>query len=63
MAFGASEELQQRVLTLLHGVGEATATALLAVAFPERHTIFDFRSTGSTTRKGERNGPAATWHT
>jgi hypothetical protein len=36
MVFAAPESLQHRALTLLHGVGVPTATALLAVAFPDR---------------------------
>jgi len=50
MAFAAPERLQHRVLTLLYGVRVPTATALLAVAFPDRHTIIDFRSTEALKR-------------
>lgn len=56
MAFSAAEELQHRVLTILEGVRVPTATALLAVAFPDRHTIVDFRSTESLSRLGEWDG-------
>jgi hypothetical protein len=56
MAFAAPEPLQHRALTLLHGVGVPTATALLAVAFPDQHTIIDVRSTGSLDRLGEWDG-------
>ena len=56
MAFAAPESLQHRALTLLQGVGVPTATALLAVAFPDRHTIIDVRSTGSLDRFGEWDG-------
>ena len=50
MAFAAPERLQHRVLTPLSGVRVPTANALLAVAFPDRHTIIDFRSTEALKR-------------
>ena len=56
MAFAASERLQHRILTLLNGVQVPTATALLAVAFPDRHTIIDFRSTEALKRLGTWDG-------
>jgi hypothetical protein len=56
MAFAAPEALQHRVLTLLDGVSVATATALLAVAFPNQNTILDFRSTEALERLGEWDG-------
>jgi hypothetical protein len=56
MAFSGVEPLQHRVLTLLGGVRVPTATALLAVAFPDRHTILDVRSTASLGRLGEWDG-------
>lgn len=56
MAFTASEPVQHRALTLLKGVGVPTATALLAVAFPDRHTIIDVRSTESLRRLDEWDG-------
>lgn len=56
MAFAAPEPLQHRALTLLSGVGVPTATALLAVAFPDRHTIIDVRSTESLSRLEEWDG-------
>jgi hypothetical protein len=55
-AFAAPEHLQHRILTLLDGVRVPTATALLAVAFPGRHTILDFRSTAALERLGEWDG-------
>lgn len=56
MAFSAPEHLQHRVLTLLDGVQQPTATALLSVAFPDRHTIVDFRTRGALARLGEWDG-------
>lgn len=56
MAFCAPDRFQHRVLTLLAGVGVPTATALLAVAFPGRHTILDFRGTEALRRLGEWDG-------
>jgi hypothetical protein len=45
MALSAPERLQHRVLVLLQGVHVPTASALGAVALPDRHTVFDVRST------------------
>lgn len=56
LAFAAPERLQHRILTLLDGIGAPTATALLAVAFPDRHTIVDFRGTQALGRLGEWDG-------
>lgn len=56
IAFAAPEPLRHRALTLLSGVGVPTATALLAVAFPDRHTIIDVRSTESLRRLEEWDG-------
>lgn len=56
MAFSAPERLQHRVLTMLDGVRVATATALLTVAFPDRHTVIDFRSTEALHLLGEWDG-------
>jgi hypothetical protein len=56
IAFTAPEPVQHRVLTLLKGVGVPTATALLAVVFPDRHTIIDVRSTESLDRLNEWDG-------
>jgi hypothetical protein len=53
LAFGAPERLQHHVLRLLDGVGEPTATALLAIAFPDRHTIIDVRGREALQRLGE----------
>ena len=53
MAFAAPERFQHRVLTLLDGISVPSASALLAVAFPDRHTILDFRSTEALKRLGE----------
>lgn len=50
LAFVAPDQLAHRVLTLLEGVRVPTATALLAVVFPERHTILDVRSTEALAR-------------
>jgi hypothetical protein len=55
-AFLAPEHLQHRVLTLLIGVRVPTATALLTVAFPDRHTIVDVRSTEALAKIGEWDG-------
>jgi hypothetical protein len=56
LAFAAPERLQHRILTLLDGVRTPTATALLAVAFPDRHTILDVRTTEALTRLGSWDG-------
>ena len=56
MAFAAPERFQHRVLTLLDGIRVPSASALLAVAFPDRHTILDFRSTEALKRLGEWDG-------
>ena len=48
--------MQHRVLTLLNGVRAPTATALLAVALPNQHTILDFRGTEALKRLGEWDG-------
>jgi hypothetical protein len=55
-AFLVPERLQHRVLTLLDGVRVPTATALLTVAFPDRHTIIDVRCTEALGRLGEWDG-------
>lgn len=55
-ALAAPERVQHRVLTLLVGVGVPTATALLAVVNPGRHTVLDVRSTESIRRLGEWDG-------
>jgi hypothetical protein len=52
LAFVAPERLQHRALTLLEGVRVPTATALLAVVFPDRHTVLDVRSTEALARLG-----------
>ena len=44
------------MLTLLSGVQLPTATALLSVAFPDRHTIADVRSTEALEQLGEWDG-------
>jgi len=56
LAFSAPERVQHRVLTLLDGVRVPTATALLAVVFPDRHTILDVRSTEALARLGVWDG-------
>lgn len=56
LALSAPERVQHRVLTLLDGVRVPTATALLAVVFPERHTILDGRSTEALARLGKWDG-------
>jgi hypothetical protein len=56
LALTAPEHLQHRVLTLLQGVQEPTATALLAVVLPERHTVFDVRAADALARVGEWDG-------
>ena len=69
IALGAPTRLQHRILTLLSGVQIPMATALLAVALPDRHTIFDFRSAEAlavsvlgTGRAGDRlTGKRACW--
>ena len=50
LAFGSSEHLQHRILTVLDGVGIRTATALLTVPFPDRHTVLDFRAVEALAR-------------
>lgn len=55
-ALAAPERVQHRVLTLLAGVGVPTATALLAIVLPERHTVLDVRSTEALRRVGEWDG-------
>src|SRR5258708_33738911 len=44
LAFAAPERLQHRILSLLHGVRDPVASALLAVWAPDRHTVIDFRA-------------------
>lgn len=56
LAFVASEHLQHRLLTMLSGVQVKTATALLAVAFPDRHTVYDRRSAEALDRLGAWDG-------
>lgn len=56
LAFSAPEHVQHRVLTLLDGVRVPTATALLAVVFPDRHTILDARSTEALARLAAWDG-------
>jgi hypothetical protein len=56
LALNAPERLQHRLLLLLRGVQVPTGTALLAVAQPDRHTIFDVRSTGALRRLGLWDG-------
>ena len=50
------ERLQHRLLTLLDGVRVPTATALLAIALPDRHTVLDVRSTEALSRLGWWDG-------
>jgi hypothetical protein len=45
ISLAAPERLQHRVLSLLHGVGDPVATALLTIWAPDRHTVLDFRAT------------------
>ncbi len=52
LAIAAPERLAHRILTLLDGVRVPTATALLAVVFPDRHTVLDVRSTEALARLG-----------
>lgn len=52
LAFTAPDRFQHCVLTLLDGVGVPTATALLTVVFPDRHTVIDVRSTEALARLG-----------
>src|SRR5262245_24716658 len=56
VAFAAPERFQHQILTMLEGVQVPTATALLAVALPDRHTILDVRSTEALARLGEWDG-------
>lgn len=56
IALGSPTRLQHRVLTLLNGVQVPMATALLAVALPDRHTIFDVRSAEALVRIGAWDG-------
>lgn len=56
VAFHAPERLQHRVLTVLDGVGVPTATALLTIAFPDQHTVLDYRVTESLARLGVWGG-------
>lgn len=56
LALSAPERVQHQVLTLLDGVRVPTATALLAVVFPDRHTILDVRSTEALARLGAWDG-------
>lgn len=55
-ALAAPERLQHRILCLLSGVQVATATALLAVALPDRHTVMDVRSIEALRRLDEWDG-------
>lgn len=56
IALGAPTRLQHRILTLLNGVQVPMATALLAVAQPDRHTIFDVRGAEALVRVGAWDG-------
>ncbi len=56
IALHSPTRLQHRVLTLLNGVQVPMATALLAVAMPDRHTIFDVRSSETLARIGAWDG-------
>lgn len=56
VAFHAPERLQHRMLTVLDGVGIPTATALLTIAFPQQHTVLDYRVTESLAHLGEWAG-------
>lgn len=56
IALGGPTRLQHRILTLLNGVRVPMATALLAVALPDRHTIFDVRSSDALARIGAWDG-------
>jgi hypothetical protein len=56
IALHSPTRLQHRVLTLLNGVQVPMATALLAVAMPDRHTIFDVRSSEALARIGAWDG-------
>jgi hypothetical protein len=56
LALSAPDRVQHRVLTLLDGIRVPTATALLTVVFPERHTILDVRSTEALGRLGAWDG-------
>jgi hypothetical protein len=56
IALAAPIRLQHRILTLLHGVQVPMATALLAVALPDRHTIFDIRGAEALERIGAWDG-------
>lgn len=44
LALAAPERLQHRILSLLHGVRDPVASALLTVWAPDRHTVIDFRA-------------------
>jgi hypothetical protein len=56
IALGSPTRLQHRILTLLNGVQVPMATALLAVVLPDRHTIFDVRSSEALARIGAWDG-------
>jgi hypothetical protein len=53
VAFAAPESIGYRMLTLLHGVGEPTASALLTVWDPDRFTVIDYRALESLRKAGE----------
>jgi hypothetical protein len=52
-AFAAPESIGYRLLTLLHGVGVPTASALLTVWDPNRFTVIDYRALDSLRKQGE----------
>lgn len=52
-AFAAPETIGYLMLTLLHGVGVPTASALLTVWDPDRFTVIDYRATESLRQEGE----------
>jgi hypothetical protein len=53
LALQAPDHLRHRVLGLLDGVGDPVASALLAVACPDRFTVMDFRAIETLQAHGE----------
>jgi hypothetical protein len=49
-ALNAPEGIQHRILTLLDYVGVRTASAILAIVFPDRETVMDIRALGALKR-------------
>lgn len=57
-AFSAPDDLRHRVLTLLDGVQQPMASALLMVWDPTEHTVYDVRAMRALRKHGYVSGPS-----